>query len=555
MSDLQTQLADPAINPVNKYVTVRRSDVAGVLPRGESRQDAGALAVVFGIINLLLATIFLCALYFVSNNVPGAAVAIGMLGVVAVFVAPAILFIVIHKKIVAGKKWALVSGLVVAATYAGWIGFNLIVSMAFGHVNAMSVIVGVILSIKATVLAVRCALILVAVNKIGRQPRGFEPILNKQNSVIDDTREFKPVLGSHLPDARSALIASPQRVGLDAYLRLLTGDAAATILLMLLGLIAVLLIAAIPSIREFGWSFLTGTEWRANSLETPKKGPDGKIIIEDGETVMEVKPPVFGALPVIFGTIVSSALALLFAVPLSFGASLFLVRIANRTFAQPISFLIEFLAAIPSIAYGIWGLFVVAPFLQDHLEPFLRDTLGGVPGFKWLFFETITVAGKTITRQIPLVGRDMFSGGIILAIMIVPIITAISRDVLRSVPRIQIEGTMALGATWWQTSWGMLRYSRSALFGAVMLGLARAAGETMAITMVIGNNNQIRASIFAPAQTMSSLLANEFSEATGPSHVAALSEVALVLLVMSLIFNIIARWLVVGKGARGAAGH
>ena len=131
--------------------------------------------------------------------------------------------------------------------------------------------------------------------------------------------------------------------------------------------------------------------------------------------------------------------------------------------------------------------------------------------------------------------------------MILPIITSISRDVLRSVPSAQVEATLALGATWWQSSWEMLRYARSALFGAVMLGLARAAGETMAITMVIGNNSQVHRSLFAPAQTMSSLLANEFAEASSELHRAALTEVALILLIMSLLFNVIARWLVVGS--------
>src|SRR5439155_16788673 len=152
-------------------------------------------------------------------------------------------------------------------------------------------------------------------------------------------------------------------------------------------------------------------------------------------------------------------------------------------------------------------------------------------------------------------GRDMLSGGLILGIMILPIVTAVSRDVLRGVPRTQIEGTLALGATWWQSCAAMLRYSRSGLFGAIMLGLARAAGETMAVTMVIGNNNQISPSPFAPAQTMSSLLANEFAEASTDMHRSALLEVALVLLLMSLVFNVVARKLVVGGDARTAAAH
>jgi phosphate transport system permease protein len=195
--------------------------------------------------------------------------------------------------------------------------------------------------------------------------------------------------------------------------------------------------------------------------------------------------------------------------------------------------------------------------LQHVVEPALHQGLSWIPGVnEWLFSHAATSAdGHPVMHALPLTGRDMFCGGLVLAIMILPIITAISRDVLRSVPRAQIEGTLALGATWWQSSWEMLQYSRSALFGAVMLGLARAAGETMAITMVIGNNNRISASIFAPAQTMSSLLANEFAEASGQLHRAALTEVALILLLMSLLFNVMARWLVVGRGSRTAAAH
>jgi phosphate transport system permease protein len=341
----------------------------------------------------------------------------------------------------------------------------------------------------------------------------------------------------------------------DLIVRTLTLGAALTILFMLGALLFVLFKAAKPSMAHFGVGFLTSSEWRVNPLEVPRRDAQGKVVIEDGETAMDVKPPVFGALPVIYGTAVSSAIALLFAVPLSFGAALFLVRIVPRWLAQPVSFLIEFLAAIPSIAYGLWGLFVLSPFLHKAVEPWIRDRLAGVPGFKWMFYETVQVGTRVITREIPMAGRDMFAGGVILAIMIIPIITAISRDVLKSVPRAQIEGTLALGATWWQSSRAMLRYSRSALFGAVVLGLARAGGETMAITMVIGNNNQIKASPFAPAQTMSSLLANEFAEASTDIHRSALVEVALILLLMSLVFNVVARYLVVGGASRTAAAH
>src|SRR4029077_3419607 len=171
------------------------------------------------------------------------------------------------------------------------------------------------------------------------------------------------------------------------------------------------------------------------------------------------------------------------------------------------------------------------------------EFFGQTPGLKFLHHDGMTT------------GRDMLCGGVILAIMIVPIITAISRDVLTAVPRAQIEGSIALGATWWQSCAEMLKFSRSGLFGGVMLGLARAAGETMAVTMVIGNNNQIAASIFAPAQTMSSLLANEFAAASRALHRAALTEVALILLLMSLLFNIVARSLVVGGKSRTAAAH
>jgi len=355
---------------------------------------------------------------------------------------------------------------------------------------------------------------------------------------------------------RSILRQPGSSIGADALLGLLVRASAAVIIIMLVGLLWVLAAAALPSIRTFGWSFITGTDWRPNELQVPRKGPDGKIVIEDGEVAMDTLPPRFGALPVIYGTTVSSLLALAFAVPISLGAGLFLVRVAPKLrIAGAISFLVEFLAAIPSIAYGLWGLFVLVPFLQGHVESSLQGMLLNVPGLHWLFFNTIQVGSNTIERAIPMSGRDMLSGSLILAVMILPIITAVSRDVLAAVPRVQIEGTLALGATWWQSSREMLRFSRSGLFSAVMLGLARAAGETMAVTMVIGNSNQIVPSLFAPAQTMSSLLANEFAEASSPIHRSALIQVALILLVMSLAFNVTARYLVVGTEARTAAAH
>lgn len=335
----------------------------------------------------------------------------------------------------------------------------------------------------------------------------------------------------------------------DALLGFAARGSALCILGMLAALGVVLLLSALPSLRTFGPEFLTSTDWRPNEITRP-------VVDAAGNETEEILPPSFGGLPVIYGTVVSSVIALVVAVPLSLGAALFLVRVAPRLrLAGVLLFLVEFLAAIPSIAFGIWGLFVLAPFLQNVIEPGAKSLLGGVPGFAWLCTTTITIGDEVFTRPVPLTGRDMLCGGLILGIMVLPIITAVSRDVLRAVPRMQIEGTLALGATWWQSCAAMLRYGRAGLFGAIMLGLARAAGETMAVAMVIGNNNQVEASPFAPAQTMSSLLANEFAEASDGLHRAALLEVALILLVMSLVINVIARSFIVGRGSRTAAAH
>ncbi len=354
-----------------------------------------------------------------------------------------------------------------------------------------------------------------------------------------------------------------------AAVRLFSGDtllkgasttAAVGILVMLVALVIVLFISAWPAIHKFGLHFLTSTDWRPNELEVPARDAAGHIQLDsDGETVTKTIAPSFGALAVIWGTVISSLIALVIAIPVSFGAALVLVRMSWRKLSAPLSFLIEFLAAIPSLAYGLWGLFVLAPFLQNVVEPAMARFINFVNFHIPLNIERIhlhvvfsldfmlTEAGINGPREIPKTGRDMLCGGLVLAIMILPIITAISRDVLKAIPRAQIEGTQALGANWWQSSFEMLRYGKAALFGAVMLGLARATGETMAITMVIGNNNQISGSLFSPAQTMSSLLANEFAEANTDMHRAALTEVALVLLVMSLLFNMVARKLVVGR--------
>lgn len=359
------------------------------------------------------------------------------------------------------------------------------------------------------------------------------------------------------------------RVG-DLLLAMLARGSGLSIILMLVALVGLLFIAALPSIRHFGWGFLVSSEWQVNERVEPVRSAAGEILTDAaGEAVMQVMPQSFGALPFIYGTFVTSVIALVVAVPLSLGCAIFIVRIAPRyRLAAPISFLVEFLAAIPSIAYGMWGLFVLCPFMAQRVYPWLVPALrdgvapvvskltGGAVTLDWLFGQKLNINGVIINRAYSLNGYDILSGGLVLGIMILPIITAVSRDVLKSVPRQQIEGTLALGATWWQSCRGMLRYARAGLFGAIMLGLARAAGETMAVTMVIGNQIQISPSPFAAASSMASLLANQFSEAeSGSMHYAALMHVALVLLVMSLMFNVVARWLVVGGGGRSSAAH
>jgi phosphate transport system permease protein len=371
-------------------------------------------------------------------------------------------------------------------------------------------------------------------------------------SVVESNVGPPPAAPGPRPDSDFVPLHRPLVQG-DFLLEWISRLSGVLIIVMLGSLVAILFWAARQSMHEFGWGFIVSSDWRVNELEVPVKDAQGHITYDsDGDVITKTIPPSFGALPVIYGTTVSSALALCFAVPLSFGAALFLVRVARGKIVPIVSFLIEFLAAIPSIAYGIWGLFVLAPFLQAHFEPTIQNILRHLPGTGWLLYTHVMIGHQMVQRPVATTGRDMLCGSLVLAIMVVPIITAISRDVLAQVPRAQIEGTVALGSTWWESCKEMLKYSRSGLFGAVMLGLARAAGETMAIAMVIGNNNEIRASLFAPAQTMSSLLANQFAEASTDIHVSALCEVALILLIMSLVFNVVARWLVVGGDSRGA---
>jgi phosphate transport system permease protein len=257
------------------------------------------------------------------------------------------------------------------------------------------------------------------------------------------------------------------------------------------------------SSRElFGWGFITSSDWE------PVKDK-------------------FGALTFIYGTVVSSLIALAIALPVSLGIAIFLSELAPKSVKTAISFLVEILAAIPSIIFGFWGIFVLAPFMRNTVQPFLESTLGFIPFF----------SGTKI-------GFGLLTSGIILAIMIIPIISSISRDVLKTIPQAQREAAYALGATRWEAIKMALLNAKSGILGATVLGLGRAVGETMAVTMVIGNRAQIKLSWFEPAYSMASVIANEFAEASGKLHLSALIEVGLVLFAVTFIINSMARLLI-----------
>ena len=248
----------------------------------------------------------------------------------------------------------------------------------------------------------------------------------------------------------------------------------------------------------------------------------------------------YGAMPFIYGTLVSSFLALLLAVPLSIGVAVYITEMCPQGLRSVISFLVELLAAIPSVIYGLWGIFVLAPLLREYVEPFLAKTLGWTGLFTG-----------------PMYGLGMLAAGIILAIMIVPVIASITREVMTAVPQNQREAVLALGATRWEMiRMGVLRNARIGIVGGVILGLGRALGETMAVTMVIGNRPEIAKSLFAPGYTMASVIANEFSEATGDMYLSALVEIGLALFLVTLIVNALARllvWSITGGAARPSA--
>jgi phosphate transport system permease protein len=302
------------------------------------------------------------------------------------------------------------------------------------------------------------------------------------------------------------------------------GDRAYQLAILIFALCIPLLLAAIagavasagwPAFREFGGSFLTSSRWDAVNGE-------------------------FGAAPAIFGTLVSSVVALLIATPLAIGVAIFLSEFAPAWLRQPVAFLVDLLAAVPSVVYGLWGIFVLVPILREHVMPFLAGTLG---------------LGGTPLFSGPAYGPSMLAAGLLLAIMVLPYVSAVTREVLLAVPRSQREAALALGATRWEMIWdAVLPYARSGIVGGIILGLGRALGETMAVTMVIGNRHELSASLFAPGYTLASLIANEFSEATGDLHVAALMAAGTTLFALTLIVNAIARWLV-WRVARGPVGR
>jgi phosphate transport system permease protein len=264
------------------------------------------------------------------------------------------------------------------------------------------------------------------------------------------------------------------------------------------------------AIEKFGLDFVTTSTWDP--------------VAED-----------FGAFPLIFGTLISSLVALVIAVPLSLGVAIYLSEFAPKSIRQPVAFLIGLLAAIPSVVYGLWGIFVLIPILRTSVFPFLRDTLGFLPLFDG-----------------PIYGPSMLSAGIILAIMVMPYVMSVSREVLLAVPDTQREAALALGATRWEAViTAILPYARSGIVGAVILGLGRALGETMAVTMLIGNRHEISASLFAPGYTMAAAIANEFTEAVGDMHLSALAYVAFLLFVVTVLVNAGAR-LLIWRVARGS---
>ncbi len=296
--------------------------------------------------------------------------------------------------------------------------------------------------------------------------------------------------------------------GGDEVAYLITFAAAASILLVTGLLVFELYLNSSSSRAKFGLSFLVTKTW------DPVAGQ-------------------YGAWPFIYGTVVTSALALLIGIPLGVGAAIFLAELAPPAISDALTFLIELLAAVPSVIYGLLGIFVLIPMLRI-VEPAIRAVLGWTPFFQGPFY-----------------GVSLFSAGVVLSVMIIPFIISISREVIRAVPADQREAALALGATRWESTWHVVvPYARKGIAGSIFLALARSLGETMAVTMVIGNDPKVKASLFAPGYSIAAVIANEFTEATGQLYTSALIELGLVLFALTIVINAMARILVAGTGGR-----
>jgi phosphate transport system permease protein len=271
-----------------------------------------------------------------------------------------------------------------------------------------------------------------------------------------------------------------------------------------------------PSIRHFGWSFLVSSEWNPVTKE-------------------------FGALPAIIGTLLSSIIALVFAVPISFGVAIMITQILPPKIAGVLARIVELTAAIPSIIYGMWGLFILSPFLSAHIQPHLINTFSSIPVLKYIF------------GGLPL-GIGIFTAGLILAIMILPLISSMMRDVLSEVPDLVKEAGYGIGATRFEVVRHiMLHYTRAGLVGGIVLGLGRALGETMAVTFVIGNAHNLPAGLFMPGTTISASIANEFNEATGHLYRSSLIQLSLILMVITLVILMASRYLLHRSKTRGGS--
>ena len=302
----------------------------------------------------------------------------------------------------------------------------------------------------------------------------------------------------------------------DGLFRAVTQLAAIVVLSLIVAILVVLSFKAWPALHQFKWHFFSGTEW------DPVAGQ-------------------FSALTSIYGTLATSLIAMLIAVPVSFGIALFVTELAPQWLRRPVSTAVELLAAIPSIIYGMWGLFVFAPLFAETAQPWLSKHLGSWPLIGPLF-------------QGPSIGIGVFTAGLILAIMVIPFITSVMREVFDLVPAVIKESAYGLGCTTWEVTWNVvLPYTRIGVVGGIMLGLGRALGETMAVTFVIGNSHDIYASLFMPGNTISSTLANEFSEATTPAYISSLIALGLILFVVTFVVLAIAKFLLIRVAAREGA--